>query len=344
MRIDHDVPLAALTTLRLGGPTPVLLTAESDDDVIAAVHQHHRTGLLIIGGGSNLVVADDGVTVPVLKVATTGVDVQMTGDEVSLTVAAGESWDALVNRAVDEGWTGIEALSGIPGLVGATPIQNVGAYGQELSEVCTAVDVIDRESGRAHTMTAAECAFGYRSSTFKSAQDRYVVMRVRLRLARGTQGQPTRYAELAEQLGIAEGDTAPLRSVREAVLDVRRSKAMVLDDADHDTWSAGSFFTNPLVSADTALPPDAPRWPQPDGRTKTSAAWLIQRAGFTRGFGEPVGRGAIALSSKHVLALTNRGDGTTAELLSLARLIRDSVKDRFGVELQPEPRIVGTRL
>ena len=295
MRVDHDVPFTSLTTLRLGGPATELLTAESLDDISEVVHKHHRHGFLTIGGGSNLVVADSGVDTPVLRVATSGVEVSADDGGVEVVVAAGENWDEFVERSVQEGWSGVEALSGIPGLVGATPIQNVGAYGQEVSEVCVGVDVIERKTGHRLTLGNAECRFGYRSSAFKTEPGRYVVTGVRLRLSSETTSQPIRYAELAARLGVAVGESAPLREVRDAVLDLRRSKGMVLDESDYDTWSAGSFFTNPVLDAPTGLPADAPQWPQADGRVKTSAAWLIEHAGFERGFGDQVGRGAVTL-------------------------------------------------
>ena len=344
MRVDRDVPFTSLTTLRLGGPASELLTAESVEDIAAVVHQHRRHGFLAIGGGSNLVVADDGVETPVLRIATTGVEITTHDDRVDLLVAAGEGWDALVERSVQEGWSGIETLSGIPGLVGATPIQNVGAYGQELSDVCTAVDVIDRKSRHQRTLSAADCRFGYRTSLFKSEPDRYVVTNVRLTLARTSQSGPIRYAELAQRLGVEIGERAPARDVRENVLALRRSKGMVLDPADHDTWSAGSFFTNPVLAPSVELPAEAPQWPQQDGRIKTSAAWLIERAGFERGFGDQVGRGVVTLSTKHTLALTNRGEGTTTELLELARLVRERVHGQFDIALEPEPTLIGCEL
>jgi len=344
MRVDHDVPFTSLTTLRLGGPAATLLTAETVDDISEAVHKHHRHGFLTIGGGSNLVVSDGGVDTPVLRVATSGVEVLADAGGVELFVAAGENWDALVERSVQEGWSGIEALSGIPGLVGATPIQNVGAYGQEVSEVCVGVDVIERKRGDRSTLSNAECRFGYRSSAFKSDPGRFVVTGVRLRLSSQPTSLPIRYAELAARLGVAVGERAPLREVRAAVLELRRSKGMVLDDSDYDTWSAGSFFTNPVLDAPTGLPPEAPQWPQSDGRVKTSAAWLIEHAGFERGFGDQVGRGVVTVSTKHTLALTNRGEGTTTELLELARLIRERVRDQFSIELEPEPTLVGCEL
>jgi UDP-N-acetylmuramate dehydrogenase len=344
MRLDHDVPFTSLTTLRLGGPATELLTAESIDDISEVVHKHHRHGFLTIGGGSNLVVADGGVDTPVLRIATAGVEVSASDGGVEVLLAAGENWDEFVERSVLEGWSGVEALSGIPGLVGATPIQNVGAYGQEVSDVCVSVDVIECKTGSRLTLDKAECQFGYRSSSFKTHQGRYVVTGVRLRLSAATLSQPIRYAELAARLGIAVGESAPLREVRDAVLHLRRSKGMVLDDNDYDTWSAGSFFTNPVLDGSAGLPPEAPQWPQADGRVKTSAAWLIEHAGFERGFGDQVGRGAVTLSTKHTLALTNRGEGTTTELLELAALIRGRVHDQFGVALESEPTLVGVTL
>jgi UDP-N-acetylmuramate dehydrogenase len=237
---------------------------------------------------------------------------------------------------------GVEALSGIPGLVGATPIQNVGAYGQEVSQTIARVRVWDRQEQRVVTRSAAECHFGYRSSLFKAVPDRFVVLSVSFQFALGTLSAPVRYAELARVLGVEPGARAPLAEVREAVLDLRRGKGMVLDAADRDTWSAGSFFTNPVVDpalAD-ALPGDAPRYPQPDGRVKTSAAWLIEHAGFNRGYGSGLAR----LSNRHTLAVTNRGGASAADIVALAREIRDGVRHAYGISLLPEPVLISTTL
>jgi UDP-N-acetylmuramate dehydrogenase len=303
--------------------------------------------MLLVGGGSNLVVGDGGWPGTVVLVRSRGVVVDAGGDTRTLTVEAGESWDDLVARAVAEGWAGIEALSGIPGLVGATPVQNVGAYGQEVAETITRVDAYDRELGVVRELSPAECRFGYRDSLFKHT-DRYVVTRVVFALAASDKSGPLRYAELAGMVG----EVAPLTDVREAVLDLRRGKGMVVDAADPDSWSAGSFFTNPVLDAGAfaALQERAaqrlgpgvrpPAWPADDGQVKTSAAWLIERAGFHRGQGNPEG---IAISAKHTLALTNRGAGTAAELVALAREIADGVHAAFGVALVPEPVFVGHR-
>ena len=340
--------LSAHTTLRLGGPARAFVTATDERTLVAAVTGADRRGddLLVLGGGSNLVVADEGFCGTVVKVATSGVsaDVDHPDDigclgAVTVRVAAGENWDDLVARAVASGWVGIEALSGIPGTVGATPIQNVGAYGQEVGDVIASVRTWDRRVGAQRTFAAADCGFSYRSSLFKEEPGRYLVLEVDLLLKQGTLGAPVRYAELADRLGIAVGERAPIEKVRTAVLDLRAGKGMVLDPADHDTWSAGSFFTNPVVPADR-VPAGAPAYPQSDGSVKTSAAWLIEHAGFSKGYGGPT----VALSTKHTLALTNRGGATTAQLLDLAREIRQGVLDRFGIELVNEPVLLGASL
>ena len=335
------------TTLRLGGPARDWVEATTEREVVDAVRRLDAAGepVLVLAGGSNLVVADEGFEGTVVKVATSGVAADSDDPEdlaclgaVTVTVAAGESWDVLVARAVDAGWVGIEALSGIPGSVGATPIQNVGAYGQEVSETLASVRTWDRELGRLRTFAAAECGFGYRTSRFKEEPGRFVVLDVTLLLKQGTLGAPIEYAELAATLGIEPGERAALADVRAAVLKLRSGKGMVLDPEDHDTWSAGSFFTNPVIAA-AEIPEGAPAWPHPGG-VKTSAAWLIEQAGFHKGYGGD----RLSLSTKHTLALTNRGDATTADLLALAREIREGVEDRFGIRLVNEPVLVGCTL
>jgi len=337
--------LAELTTLRLGGPAPAIIEAATEDVLVDAVLIADEGGdpPLLVAGGSNLVVADEGVDRTVVRVLTQGVVVDLDScSGAMVTVQAGETWDAIVARAVDEEWVGIEALSGIPGSVGATPIQNVGAYGQEVAQTIASVRVYDRYDRKIRTFAAADCGFTYRSSRFKAEPNRFVVLTVRFQFPLGDLGAPVAYAELARTLGVEIGARAPAASVREAVLELRRSKGMVLDADDHDTWSAGSFFTNPILPASEAefLPADAPRWVQPDGSVKTSAAWLIEKAGFSRGHGS----GRVSLSTKHTLAITNRGGATTEELLALAREIRDGVRSAFGITLVPEPVLVGCEL
>ena len=338
-------PLRELTTLRLGGPPERLVQARGADELAAAVRAADGAGepLLVLAGGSNVVIADAGVPGTVLRVASRGIAREERPDgRVRLDVEAGEDWDALVARCVADGLAGVECLSGIPGSVGATPIQNVGAYGQEVAETIAAVRVLDRPTGEVADLAPEQCGFGYRTSAFKHEPGRRVVLRVSFELERSERSAPVRYAELARALGVDAGARAPLADVREAVLDLRRGKGMVLDPADPDTASAGSFFTNPILDAAdyAALPGEPPGWPQDDGRMKTSAAWLIERAGFHRGYGDPE---RIAISSKHTLALTNRGAGTTADLVALAREIAGGVRERFGVDLVPEPVFVGHR-
>jgi UDP-N-acetylmuramate dehydrogenase len=280
----------------------------------------------------------------------------------SVTAPAGAPWDGLVERAVTDGWVGIEALSGIPGSTGATPVQNVGAYGQEVSQVIALVRVWDRHEARVRSLARVDCQFSYRDSLLKRSMrgdapdggswrpsPRYVVLDVTFQMRWGDLSQPVAYQQLADALDIALGERATLADVRAAVLRLRRSKGMVLDISDHDTWSAGSFFTNPILSAARAseLPEDAPRFPagdgHPDDAAKTSAAWLIEHAGFTRGFSVAADARA-SLSSKHTLAVTNRGDATAADVLALAAAVRDGVRDRFGITLVPEPVLVGVEL
>jgi UDP-N-acetylenolpyruvoylglucosamine reductase len=349
----EQVNLAGYTTLRLGGPARRFVEATTDDEIIRTVRQAEAAGeeILVLGGGSNLVVADDGFPGTVVHVATRGVTMRRDGDRVLVRAQAGEEWEPFVARCVEEGLAGVECLSGIPGRLGATPIQNVGAYGQEVSETITEVRAYDRERGEVVTLDRDACRFRYRDSAFKGA-DRYVVLEVTYALESADLSAPVRYAELARSLGVATGDRVPLKDAREAVLALRRGKGMVLDAADPDTRSAGSFFTNPMLSAGQVedlekrvadrLGPDAtfPRYPATDGQVKTSAAWLIDKAGFTKGYA----RGPVRISGKHTLALTNPGGARTEDLLALAREVRDGVRAVFGVTLVNEPVFVGVRL
>jgi UDP-N-acetylmuramate dehydrogenase len=351
--VRASVPLAGFTTLRLGGPAARLASPTTAGDLVDAIRGADAAGerLLVLGGGSNLVVADAGFTGTVVRIATSGRRFDQLGDGVvQLTVEAGEDWDAVVADAVHHGLGGLECLSGIPGLVGATPVQNVGAYGVEVSEMLVSVDLLDRRSGRVTTAEAADLGLAYRTSVLKGT-DSAVVLRVRFALRDGGLSAPIRYAELARTLGVQPGERVPAETARAAVLELRRGKGMVLDPADHDTWSAGSFFTNPVVSESDFGTLRArvarrlgdgvrvPTYPAGDGMVKLSAAWLIERAGFAKGHRGPGGR--VSLSTKHTLALTNRGEASTADLLALAREVRDGVRAAFGVELSPEPVLVG---
>jgi UDP-N-acetylmuramate dehydrogenase len=363
------VLLAGFTTLGLGGPAACFVEADDDDQVVATVRGADAEGepVLVLGGGSNLVVADEGFPGTVLRLGTRGVVITGGDDGVDVTVAAGEDWDALVQRCVAEGLSGIECLSGIPGLAGATPIQNVGAYGQEVAETITAVRAYDRLRDATVGLSPAECGFGYRTSAFKrggglgparraeqdpaAATGRFVILGVTFRLARDRMSSPLRYGELARALGAGEGARVPLGEARAAVLALRRGKGMVLDPGDPDTRSAGSFFTNPVldprqfaeVERRTAARSggSVPHYPAGEGLVKVPAAWLIEQAGFAKGY---PGNGGARISSKHTLALTNPGGASTASLVALAREIRDGVRQAFGVELVSEPVLVGTGL
>jgi len=386
--------LSELTTLRVGGPVDDYVEAESEAELIDAVRAADDAGqpLLVIGGGSNLLVADEGFAGVVVRDVRQGIDADLEDScgtdgacgGASLRLPAGQDWDAFVAEAVANEWVGVEALSGIPGTVGAAPVQNIGAYGQEVSGVVASVVTWDRATDSRRTFPLSGLGFGYRTSLLKRTMradggegapwyptPRYVVLEVNLQMRLGSLSAPVGYGELARRLGIEVGQRAPSAEVREAVLELRGRKGMLLDGVgvedpergpDHDRWSAGSFFTNPVLPAEAAdeLPEDAPRFavrsatPESTVRpslnavdpslVKTSAAWLIEHAGFTKGFGLAGEHSPARLSTRHTLAVTNRGGATAADLVALARTVRDGVRDSFGIELEPEPVLVGTAL
>ncbi len=356
--------LANLTTLRVGGPISQLLEPTTEEQLTAAVADADRAGLpvLVLGGGSNLLASDEPFTGVVVRDRRQEITaVEGTDGHILLTATAGTPWDALVAWSVERSLTGLETLSGIPGSVGAAPVQNIGAYGREVSDTLVEVRAWDRLHGEVVNLGAAELELGYRWSVIKASvgnpqaaqaggrlwapTGRWVILAVSFALGAGGMSLPIRYAELARALGVEVGETCPVADVREAVLALRRSKGMVLDEGDHDTWSAGSFFTNPILSeADAArlLPEDAPRFPAGGGMVKTSAAWLIDHAGFSKGWSLPDARRVRAsLSTKHVLALTNRGGASAQDIVDLARAVCDGVEARYGVRLVPEPVSLG---
>jgi UDP-N-acetylmuramate dehydrogenase len=352
--LREAVPLAPLTTLGIGGPARYFADATTEQLVVAGVRwaREHGQPLLVLGGGSNLLVADSGFPGLVLRVSIRGIDARTEGEYAEVTAAAGEPWEPLVAWSVARGWAGFECLSGIPGMVGATPIQNVGAYGQETSETLVSVRALDLPEIILCEIDAAECKFGYRTSRFKTTdKGRFIITRVTYRLRVGA--NPTsRYAELQhflEEQGARSAASKPaLAETRDAVLTLRRRKAMVIDAADPDSRSVGSFFVNPVVTpgqlgevrsrAGLRAPDDfMPAFPQEDGRAKLSAAWLIERAGFQKGFVF----GNVGISNKHALAIINRGGGTAREVVDLKNLIQTRVRDAFGIELVPEPVLVG---
>jgi len=342
VKLSDDVPLAPRTTLGVGGAARQLVVATSDDAIAEAVAfaKAHRVDLFVLGGGSNVVVADGGVAGLVLSIATRGVSQEANGASVLVTAAAGEPWDAFVGRTVAQNLAGLECLSGVPGLVGATPIQNVGAYGQEVAESIVSVRAFDRETEQHVTLSHADCRFAYRDSFFKSeAPNRYIVTAVTFRLTRD--GAPSvRYPDLESRLADRSDEKPGLADVRRTVLEVRREKSMLVDPHDANSRSCGSFFVNPIVDAeeaaavrDRAGDASMPAWPQRDGRVKLSAAWLIERAGFPRGTRD----GSVGLSTKHTLCVVAHDAARASDVVSFARRIRRGVEQRFGVRLVPEP-------
>jgi UDP-N-acetylmuramate dehydrogenase len=346
--------LADYTTLGLGGRARSFVSAGTEADLIDAVKAADVAAepVLLIGGGSNLVISDAGFPGTVIHVNTRGIGYASTAEgDVDVTVAAGEDWDNVVAATVAEGLAGLESLSGIPGRAGATPIQNVGAYGREVAEVITRVRVYDRHRDRVLALDNEQCSFAYRTSLFKSTGARYVVLDVTFRLAAQALSLPVKYAELAAELGVAPGERAGVGEARSAVLKIRARKGMVLSPGDPDTRSAGSFFTNPVITvaefaavqaaaAARAAGP-VPSFEAGAGLVKVPAAWLIEHAGFARGYGAPA---PARVSSKHTLALVNTGNATTADLLALAREIVSGVHSAYGVTLTPEPILVGVSL
>ena len=336
--------LSELTTMRVGGTAATLVTPSTGHDLIAVALETWATGddWLVLGGGSNVVISDDGFDGTVIRVATRGIE-RLPGDPVRLRVQAGEPWDALVAFTVNQGWSGIEALSGIPGCSGAAPIQNIGAYGQELSSVLVGIDFLDYLTGELVHIPAADLGLAYRTSTLKQGREG-VVIAIVMQLSE-SDTSVVRYEQLATALGVAVGDSVPARDVRASVLALRASKGMVLDPADPDSVSCGSFFTNPIVSENFArnIPGNPPQWLEPDDvNVKLSAAWLIEQSGIGRGFALPGSRAAI--SSKHTLAITNRGGATAAQVAELARYVQARVLSQFGIRLAAEPVGVGVAL
>ncbi|HEV7452521.1 MAG TPA: UDP-N-acetylmuramate dehydrogenase [Pseudonocardiaceae bacterium] len=332
--------LAELTTMRLGGPAREYQLVRTSEHFVALIREADAAGkpVLVMGGGSNLVVGDQGFEGLVVQAATSGLKVH--GKNV--TVDAGVEWDTVVETSLDAGLAGLEPLSGIPGSTGGTPVQNVGAYGALTSDLLRRLTVYDRATGTVDQWTPDRCGFGsHRQSVFKHT-DRYVVLDVTFQLTHSTRSCPIHYAGLAGRLGIAPGATAPTREVRDAVLALRRESGMILDAQDHDTWSVGSFFINPVLTSVPDKARDCPRYPDPAG-IKLSAAWLIDHAGFPRGYGCDWGRGTVALSSKHALAVTNRGTATTAEVMKFADHIREGVEQRFDIRLGPECDLVNCK-
>jgi len=346
-RVDEAVPLAPLTTLRVGPVARRVITCTTTEQVVATLRQLDGEGcgpLLVLAGGSNLVIAETLADLTVVRLATNSISVE--GNV--LRAEAGAVWDEVVVAAIAAGLGGLECLSGIPGSAGATPVQNVGAYGAEVADTITRVRLLDRRSGAVRWAPPGELGFGYRTSVLKHT-DAAIVLEVEFALDASGRSAPLRYAELVAALDATAGESAGPAAVRDAVLGLRARKGMVLDPADHDTWSVGSFFTNPVVPqefyrelAGSAGRRAVPQYPAPDG-VKLAAGWLVEQAGFGKGYPD-VATAPCRLSTKHALALTNRGRASADDVISLARTVRDGVRDVFGVTLTPEPVLVGCSL
>ena len=337
--------LSNFTTLKVGGPAQKIVHAHTEDELVEFVKAADKAGeqVLILGGGSNLLISDAGFAGTVIRVESKGnaLDYDACSGGM-IEVSAGEDWDKFVALTIEKGFADLESLSGIPGTIGGAPIQNIGAYGHEVSETIARVKAYDRTKGEITTFTNEQCRFSYRNSVFKAAAGRYVILNVTFQLRKGEQSLPITYAELAKFLSINIGDRAPVVEVRKAVLQLRGRKGMLIDAGDVNSNSAGSFFVNPILSKEVAdkLPTDAPRWPQADGRVKTSAAWLMEHAGVNKG--EKLAGAQI--SNKHVLALTNSGDATAGDIVKLAKMARAKVYEKFGVKLEAEVQLVGLDL
>ena len=335
--------LSKYTSLRVGGPATSFVHVSSETEIISAIEAAGDSPIFIMGGGTNVLVADSGFAGTVIRIANNSVESEIDAcSGATLTIGAGEDWDNFVKTTIVRGFAGLETLSGIPGTVGAAPIQNIGAYGHEVSEFITRVRTYDREKKEIHTFTNAECQFSYRNSYFKEHPGRYVVLDVAFQLRIGELTTPITYLELAKKLGIELGDKTSVTDCRTAVLALRANKGMLLSPDDHDSWSAGSFFTNPIISqqAADALPNSVPKWPLNDGRVKVSAAWLIENSGIHKGDE----LGGARISTKHVLALTNSGTATASDIAALAKRARDHVQKAFAITLVAEVNLVGIEL
>jgi UDP-N-acetylmuramate dehydrogenase len=334
--------LSKYTSLRVGGPAKKIVHVSTEAEIIAAIAESEGSPVLIMGGGTNVLIADTGFDGTVIHISNDSIQAEMDAcSGATLTIGAGQNWDEFVQATIERGLAGLETLSGIPGSVGAAPIQNIGAYGHEVSEFITRVRTYDREEKLVKTFTNSQCEFSYRSSHFKEHPGRYVILDVAFQIRQGEMSDPITYVELSKKLGIEPSEKASVMEVRSAVLELRASKGMLISE-DPDSWSAGSFFTNPIISQQAAdsLPNAAPKWPLNDGRVKISAAWLIENSGMHKG--DAIGGARI--STKHVLALTNSGSATASDIAALAKKARDQVKEKFGITLIAEVNLIGVEI
>lgn len=335
MRQLKGFKLSDHTTLRVGGFATTVCEIQSPSDIQDFVHEYGNQDFFVLGGGSNIVAPDHEIKTPIAYMQLVNSSAKTDGDFVEINAGAGMLWDDFVADAVDQGLNGVETLSGIPGTVGASPIQNIGAYGSEVNSSIKSVQLVDGTTGKSRILTNEELKFSYRFSILKNLTSRFIIENVTFRLKRDKNSKITNYPQVAESLGINPGESVSIKELRKTILEIRKSKGMILDSKDHDTFSVGSFFINPIMEKDK-VPTNAPMYENESGKVKTSAAWLIEQAGFEKGFR----LGGAMISTKHTLAIANSGNATAEDVIELSNLITSGVLQKFGIELTIEPRIL----
>jgi UDP-N-acetylmuramate dehydrogenase len=335
MRQLKGFKLSDHTTLRVGGLATTVCEIQSPSDIQDFVHEYGNQDFFVLGGGSNIVAPDHEIKTPIAYMQLVNSSAKTDGDFVEINAGSGMLWDDFVADAVDQGLSGVETLSGIPGTVGASPIQNIGAYGTEVNSSIKSVQLVDGTTGKSRILTNEELKFSYRFSILKNLTSRFIIENVTFRLKRDKNSKITNYPQVAESLGINPGESVSIKELRNAILAIRKSKGMILDSKDYDTFSVGSFFINPIMEKDK-VPTNAPMYENESGKVKTSAAWLIEQAGFEKGFR----LGGAMISSKHTLAIANSGNATAEDVIELSNLITSGVLQKFGIALTIEPRIL----
>lgn len=335
MRKLKNFKLSDHTSLRVGGLALNVCEIQSPSDIQEFVHEYGNQEFFVLGGGSNIVAPDHEIKTPIAYMQLVNSSTKTDGDFVEITAGAGMNWDDFVADAVDQGLAGVETLSGIPGTVGASPIQNIGAYGSEVKTSIKSLQIVDGSTGKSRILSNEELKFSYRYSMLKDLSSRFIIENVTFKLKREKNSKITNYPQVAESLGINPGESVPIKELRKVIIEIRKSKGMVLNPNDHDTFSVGSFFINPVMSKEV-VPTNAPMYEHESGKVKTSAAWLIEQAGFEKGFRH----GGAMISSKHTLAISNSGNATAEDVIELSNRIKSGVKQKFGIELNIEPKIL----
>lgn len=335
MRKLKNFKLSDHTSLRVGGLALNVCEIQSPSDIQEFVHEYGNQEFFVLGGGSNIVAPDHEIKTPIAYMQLVNSSTKTDGDFVEITAGAGMNWDDFVADAVDQGLAGVETLSGIPGTVGASPIQNIGAYGSEVKTSIKSLQIVDGSTGKSRILNNEELKFSYRYSMLKDLSSRFIIENVTFKLKREKNSKITNYPQVAESLGINPGESVPIKELRKVIIEIRKSKGMVLNPNDHDTFSVGSFFINPVMTKEL-VPTNAPMYEHESGKVKTSAAWLIEQAGFEKGFRH----GGAMISSKHTLAISNSGNATAEDVIELSNRIKSGVKQKFGIELNIEPKIL----